>query len=81
MSFRGLILETITRVAREQERTLAPLTDDLPLEETGLDSLCWAVIVARLEETIGVDPFSESEQGRFPVTLGDLIRVYDAEGS
>jgi acyl carrier protein len=28
------------------------------LLETGLDSLCFAIIVARLEDELGVDPFS-----------------------
>jgi acyl carrier protein len=64
-------------VAREQNKTLAPLADDLGLLETGLDSLCFAIIVARLEDQLGVDPFSAEEEIDFPVTVGDFIRLYE----
>jgi hypothetical protein len=60
---------------------LAPLTDDVSLLESGLDSLCFAVVVARLEDVLGVDPFSEAEDARFPVTLGDFIRFYENAAS
>jgi aryl carrier-like protein len=41
MSFKAVIIENINRVAKEQNRTLAPLSDNLPLQESGLDSLRW----------------------------------------
>ena len=63
-------------VAREQNKVLAPLADELGLLETGLDSLCFAIIVARLEDRLGVDPFS-AEEVDFPVTVGDFIRLYE----
>ena len=31
--------------------------DDLVLLDSGLDSLCFAILVARLEDELGVDPF------------------------
>lgn len=77
MSARSTILAQFTQVAAEQEKKLAPLHDDLPLLESGLDSLCFAIIVARLEDIIGIDPFSVEEDMDFPVTLGDFIRLYD----
>jgi acyl carrier protein len=64
-------------VAAENGKTLPPLTDDLPLFESGLDSLCLAVIVARLEDGLGVDPFSDSEDVVFPVTVGEFVRLYE----
>jgi acyl carrier protein len=64
-------------VAREQGRRLAPLTDGLELLHAGLDSLCFAIIVTRLEDTLGIDPFSTSEDARFPVTLGDFVSFYE----
>jgi acyl carrier protein len=76
-SVRAEIVAEFERVAREQEKPLAPLTDDLVLLDSGLDSLCLAIIVARLEDTVGVDPFARAEDGDFPVTLGDFIRLYD----
>jgi acyl carrier protein len=65
------------QVAEQHQKTLAPLTDDAILLNTGLDSLCFAVLVARLEDRLGVDPFSASDDITFPVTLGDFVRVYE----
>jgi acyl carrier protein len=62
-------------VAREQQRKLAPLTDQLRLLESGLDSLSFALIVARLEEALGYDPFDTAES--FPVTFGDFVKLYE----
>ncbi len=64
-------------VAREQDKRLAPLTDDLSLLDSGLDSLCFAILVTRLEDSLGVDPFTASEDATFPVTLGDFISFYE----
>ena len=33
----------------------------------------FAVIVARLEESLGLDPFSTSEDVHFPVTFGEFV--------
>jgi hypothetical protein len=64
-------------IATSQKKTLAPLSDDLPLTNSGLDSLCFALLVARLEDETGRDPFSESDEVSFPVTLGEFITLYD----
>jgi acyl carrier protein len=77
MSLRSTVLEQFKQVAKEQDKTLAPLTDDLVLLESGLDSLCFAIIVARLEDALGVDPFSATAEANFPMTLGDFIRFYE----
>ncbi len=77
MSVRASVLAQFERVAQEQQKTLAPLTDDLVLLESGLDSLCLAIIVAELEDALGVDPFSAAEDAEFPVTLGDFIELYE----
>lgn len=77
MSVRKTILDEIARVAIEQKKTLQPLHDDAPLLTIGLDSLCFAVLVARLEEKLGTDPFSASDDIALPITLGDLIHFYE----
>jgi acyl carrier protein len=77
MSIRKTIVTEFAQVAKEQEKRLAPLTDDLTLLDSGLDSLCFAVLVARLEQRLGFDPFSASEDADFPMTLGDFIRFYE----
>ena len=77
MSTRLTVLSVIKVVAEEQEKGLAPLHDALALANSGLDSLCFAIIVARLEDELGVDPFSASEEVYFPVTLGDFVSLYE----
>ena len=49
----------------------------MELLDSGLDSLCFAVVVARLEDALGVDPFSASEDTRFPVTFGEFVTLYE----
>ncbi len=77
MSMRLTILKEIEAVAAEQQKTLAPLTDDLPLTDSGLDSLCFAILVARLEDTTGLDPFASVAGSRFPTTVGELVEFYE----
>lgn len=77
MSTRSTITTQFEQVAAEQERKLAALTDDLKLIDCGLDSLSFAIIVARLEDTLGVDPFSSDQAIDFPVTFGDFVRLYE----
>ena len=76
MTLRETIFATIERVAKEQKRQLPLLDDDLALQESGLDSLCWAIVVARLEADLGFDPFSVGDDVYFPVTIGDFVRAY-----
>jgi aryl carrier-like protein len=77
MSVRVVILEQIARVAEQQGKQLAPLTDDLHLLDSGLDSLCIAVLVATLDDELNLDPLSQAGDVAFPVTLGDFIRLYE----
>jgi aryl carrier-like protein len=77
MSTRNIVIAQIEQVAAEQNKTLRPLTDDLNLLDSGLDSLCFAILVARLEDKIGFDPFTVSDDVEFPVTLGDFTRAYE----
>ncbi len=77
-SIRSIIVAQMERVAREQNQTLvSPLADDLPLLQTGLDSLALAILVVRLEEALGFDPFTASNEIFYPTTLIDLIRFYE----
>lgn len=77
MSVRTNVLAIMEEVATEQQKKLAPLVDDSVLADSGLDSLCFAVIVARLEDKLGVDPFTASEEVYFPVTLADFVALYE----
>ncbi len=77
MSISLTIMSQIEQVAEEQQVKLPPLSDDLVLLDSGLDSLGFAILVARLEDVLGVDPFTASDDVYFPVTLGDFVRVYE----
>jgi acyl carrier protein len=77
MSVRSKVIEAIQQIAKEQHATLPALSDDLSLHETGFDSLAFAILVARLEDEIGVDPFTISEDAAFPATVGDFVRAYE----
>jgi hypothetical protein len=77
MSLRAVITEQFEQVAKEQKRKLAPLSDELRLLDSGLDSLSFALIVARLEDAAGFDPFDTDEDMKFPVTFGDFVRLYE----
>jgi acyl carrier protein len=77
MSVKLTILDQMQQVAREHGKTLAPLNDNLALLDSGLDSLGIAVLVARLEDRLGVDPFTASEDVQFPVTVDDFVKAYE----
>ena len=77
ISVKDTIRAQFQQVAREQDRTLAPLSDELKLVQIGLDSLSFAIVVTRLEDSLGVDPFNEAEAVEFPVTFGDFVRLYE----
>jgi hypothetical protein len=77
MNIRSEIIDQFSQVAREQGIRLAPLTDGLELLESGLDSLCFAIVVARLEGSFGVDPFTASEDALFPITFGEFVSFYE----
>jgi acyl carrier protein len=77
MSIRSDITTLFEQVAKEHDKKLSPLSDDLGLLESGLDSLCFAIIVARLEDALGIDPFSSAEDIGLPVTVGDFIKLYE----
>ena len=77
MTIRSTILAQIGRIAEQQKKTLAPLTDDLPLLQSGLDLLCFAILVASLDDSLDLDPFASEAEASLPVTLGDFIKLYE----
>ena len=77
MSVRTTILDELKRVALEHDKPHATFADPTPLLDSGLDSLCFAIVVARLEDALGVDPFNSAEEPTFPVTVGEFIGLYE----
>jgi acyl carrier protein len=75
---RRVVVASFERTAKSQARTLAPLADDLVLVDSGLDSLCFAIIVAQLEDELGVDPFADLDDAMFPVSFAEFVQLYEA---
>jgi acyl carrier protein len=77
MTTRSTIIAAMKQIAEEQKVSLPPLDDELSLQETGFDSLAFAILVARLEDDLGVDPFSISGNATALLTVGDFFRAYE----
>jgi acyl carrier protein len=77
MTVRDTIVAQFEQVAVEQRRKLARLSDETRLLDSGLDSLSFALIVARLEDALGVDPFDTMDDMKFPTTFGDFVKLYE----
>ena len=54
------------------------LNDELVLLESGLDSLGFAILVVELENQLGFDPFSLSDESFYPRTFGEFVTFYEA---
>ncbi len=76
MSVREQIVAEMKTIAKEQGRRLALLSDDLALLDCGFDSLCFAILVVRLEDMFGVDPLGELEVDEAPKTFGEFVGLY-----
>jgi acyl carrier protein len=77
MEIKPIILSEFETVAREQGKRLGSLDDETALLDSGLDSLCFAIIVARLEESLGFDPFQLETDREFPMTVGEFVQFYE----
>ncbi len=53
------------------------LSAESVLLESGLDSLGFAILVIRLEEALGYDPFVLSSEAYYPRTFGDFVKFYE----
>ncbi|MGF1692745.1 acyl carrier protein [Photobacterium kagoshimensis] len=63
-------------LATTDAELIGELTDDTVLLESGLDSLGFAILVARLEEELNYDPFSLMDQAVYPTTLKEFVTIY-----
>lgn len=76
---RTLIIQAMTTIASEYAQSLrSDLHDDTPLLQSGLDSLGFAILIARMEEQLGYDPFTLMSEPVYPQTLGELVAIYEA---
>ncbi len=75
---RKSIIEAIKETAEVREAQLVQdLCDQTILLESGIDSLGFAILVARLEEELGYDPFLLMTEPVYPRTLGEFIEIYE----
>lgn len=80
MSVQDTIKAEFEEVALEQQRKLSKLVPELKLLDCGLDSLSFALTVARLEDALGFDRFDATEEMKFPVSFGDFVKLYENHG-
>lgn len=77
MSFlRDQIITAIKEIADMRETGIGLLKEDTVLLESGLDSLGFAILVARLEDDLGYDPFVMMDKPIYPRTLGEFVEIY-----
>lgn len=73
-----IIREEIKAVAEDTGAAVNfEITEDSVLLETGLDSLGFAILVAKLEAVLGYDPFVLMETPFYPRTYGEFLGVYE----
>jgi acyl carrier protein len=71
------IRDIFNEVWREQKSSEPPVLEpDTVLLDLGLESLGFAIIVTRLEEELGYDPFSLAEDAVYPQTFGEFVAFY-----
>lgn len=78
-TIKDIISLTFSRVFSEQTEgaSMPTLNDNMILLESGLDSMGFAVLVVELEEILGFDPFSISEDAFYPSTFGEFVSFYE----
>ena len=77
MAVRDKAVAEFEGAAAQQGRLLRPPTDALPL----LDSRCFAIVVARLGDRLGRDPFSDGEGLAFPVPFAGFVSLHETAGA
>ena len=74
----GYIRDAFMAVFKGQNKNVETLslTDETLLLQSGLDSLGFAILVTQLEEDLGYDPFTESEDIFYPQTYKEFVDFY-----
>lgn len=80
MNIRDVIVEELSLLFEEDGLSRPEFVDELVLLSTELDSLGFAVLVARLDERLGYDPFSLMTEPVYPQTLGEFVEIYGRFG-
>lgn len=82
MSIQDIIIASFQEVMQEHTGETCPaINQDDALLETGLDSLGFAILVTRLEEELGFDPFVEADDPYYPETFGEFVKFYESHAT
>jgi len=76
-SAESTVRATLIELLDEEDVSVPELHPDTVLLDTGLDSLGLAVLVTRLENSLGYDPFSIMTEAAYPRTLAEFVAIYD----
>ena len=79
MDIHKVIIELFHEALETADCTLiaSEINDEMVLLDSGLDSLGFAILVARLEEELEYDPFVEMEEAVYPTTFGEFVKIYE----
>lgn len=71
------IEKVMREVAADNEIELdSDINSETVLLDSGLDSLGFAILVAELDDQLGVDPFVLMEDPVYPRTFGEFVEIY-----
>jgi aryl carrier-like protein len=73
---REVIVGMLNDLLEEDDLEVPEWTDDTVLLDSGIDSLGFAVLVSRLEDRVGYDPFTLMKEAIYPRTLREFVDVY-----
>lgn len=77
MNVEQIIRDSLEQVALMAScQLIADIKEETVLLQSGLDSLGFAMLVAQLEEDLGVDPFSQMQIAVYPRTFGEFVSIY-----
>ena len=71
------IIDEIRHVLLEQGGSGRPVEPGDLLSDLNVNSLILAVLVTRLEDRLGIDPFSSLNEIEFPLTVGGFVDLYE----
>ena len=77
MNSRQKILEVVEDCFKQDQIEFSAELLMRPIMEIGADSLTYAVIVARLERELSLDPFTANPDIPYPKTLEEFIQAYE----
>lgn len=77
-AIRLAVHDEIAALLREDGKPVPDLLPESVLLETGLDSLGFAVLVTRLEDVLGYDPFTLMDEPVYPRTVQEFVSMYES---